>query len=99
MLPGTTVFVAPVENPAYDKPMPKAHKSNLEHPAPILDEEDEETLAAIDGGIRDADADRVVSAEQVREDWLAIALRMQQNARAGLAVERKRLQQILAQRR
>jgi hypothetical protein len=33
--------------------MAKGHKSNLETPAPILDEEDDETLAAIDEGIRD----------------------------------------------
>jgi hypothetical protein len=39
-----------------------------------------------------------VSAEQVREGWVAIALKMQQDARAGLAIERKRLQEILAQR-
>jgi hypothetical protein len=57
-----TVFVAPVRNPAYDEPMAKAKKFDLEDPAPILDEEDEETLAAIDEGIRNADAGRVVSA-------------------------------------
>lgn len=34
--------------PAYDKRMAKAKKFELESPAPILDEEDEETLAAID---------------------------------------------------
>ena len=34
--------------PAYDNPMAKAHKFDLENPAPILDDEDEETLAAID---------------------------------------------------
>jgi hypothetical protein len=44
----TTVFVASVENPAYDNPMAKAHKFDLENPALILDDEDEETLAAID---------------------------------------------------
>jgi predicted transcriptional regulator len=42
-------------------------KFNLETPAPIVDEEDEEALAAIDEGIRDADAGRVVCAEKVRE--------------------------------
>jgi len=98
MLPGTILFVASVENPAYDNPMAKAHKSDLENPAPILDDEDEETLAAIDEGIRDADAGRVVSSERVRENWLAIALEMQRDARAGLATERKRLREILAQR-
>jgi len=77
--------------------MAKAHKFDLENPAPILDDEDDETLAAIDEGIRDADAGRVVSAERVHEDWLAIALQMQRDARAGLAIERKRLREILAQ--
>ena len=67
MLPGTTVFVASVENPAYDSLMAKAHKFDLGSPAPVLDEEDEETLAAIDEGIRDAEAGRVVPAEKARE--------------------------------
>lgn len=78
--------------------MAKAHKFDLENPAPILDDEDDETLAAIDEGIRDAEAGRVVSAQRVREDWLAIALEMQRDARAGLAIERTRLQEILARR-
>ena len=78
--------------------MPKAHKFDLENPAPILHDEDGETLAAIDEGIRDAEAGRVLSAGRVREDWLTIALRIQRDARAGRAIERKRLQEILAQR-
>jgi predicted transcriptional regulator len=47
--------------------MAKARKFDLESPAPILDEENDETLAAIDEGIRDAEAGRVVPAEKVRE--------------------------------
>ena len=47
--------------------MAKAKKFDLEDPAPILDDEDEETLAAIDEGIRDAEAVRVVPAEKARE--------------------------------
>ncbi len=47
--------------------MAKAKKFDLEDPAPILDDEDEETLAAIDEGIRDAEAGRVVPAEKARE--------------------------------
>jgi predicted transcriptional regulator len=47
--------------------MAKAHKFDLENPAPILDDEDEETLAAIGEGIRDAEAGRLVPAEKVRE--------------------------------
>jgi predicted transcriptional regulator len=46
--------------------MAKVKKFELESPAPILHEEDEETLAAIDGGIRDAKAGRTVPAEEVR---------------------------------
>ena len=53
--------------PAYDKPMAKAKKFELESSAPILDEEDEETLAAIDEGLRDAKAGRTVPAEEVRK--------------------------------
>jgi len=44
--------------------MAKAKKFDLEDPASIPDGEDEETLAAIDEGIRDADAGRVVPAEK-----------------------------------
>ena len=40
---------------------------DLNDPAPILDEEDEETLAAINEGIRDAEADRVVPINDVRK--------------------------------
>jgi predicted transcriptional regulator len=45
----------------------KAKRFELESPAPILDDEDEETLAAIDEGIRDAKAGRTVPAEEVRK--------------------------------
>jgi len=51
-------------------------------------------LQGIDEGVRDGD--RVVPAEKVREDWLAIGLELQRDARAGLAIERKRLREILA---
>ena len=56
--------------------MPKAKKFELESPAPIHDEEDEETLAAIDEGIRDAKAGRTVPAEEVRErlpKWITVS--------------------------
>ena len=53
--------------PAYDNLMAKAKKFELETPAPILDEETEETLAAIDEGIRDAKAGRTVPTEEVRK--------------------------------
>jgi len=52
--------------------MPKTKKI-LDEPVPILDEEDETTLAAIDCGVKTADEGRVVSLEQVRQriqKWL-----------------------------
>jgi len=52
---------------AYDNSMAKGKKFDFEDPAPNIDEEDQETLAAIDEGIRDADAGRVVPAEKARE--------------------------------
>lgn len=60
-------FLASVGNPDYDELMAKARKLDLEDPAPILDDEDEETLAAIDEGIRDAEAGRVLPAEKARQ--------------------------------
>jgi predicted transcriptional regulator len=46
--------------------MAKTKKFDLESPAPVVDDEDEETLAAIDQGMRDAEAGRTVPAEEVR---------------------------------
>jgi predicted transcriptional regulator len=46
--------------------MAKSKKFDLENPAPVIDEEDEESLAAIDEGIRDAETGRTVPAEEVR---------------------------------
>lgn len=59
--------VASVPNPDYHQAVAKVKKFELENPAPILDEEDEETLAAIDEGVRDAKAGRTVPAEEVRQ--------------------------------
>ena len=42
------------------------NKVDFDEPAPILDEEDQETLAAIDRGIKAADEGRVVPLEEVR---------------------------------
>ena len=56
--------------------MPGVKKLNLDDPAPILDDEDEETLAAIDEGIRDAEAGRTVPIEEVRKllpQWITTA--------------------------
>jgi predicted transcriptional regulator len=47
--------------------MAKPKEFDLENPTPLLDEEDAETLAAIDEGIRDAEAGRTVPAEDVRK--------------------------------
>ncbi len=46
--------------------MAKPTKFDLENPAPVVDNEDEEALAAIDEGMRDAEAGRTVPAEEVR---------------------------------
>ncbi len=48
------------------KRMSKSKKFDLENPVPVVDDEDEETLAAIDEGIRYAEAGRTVPAEEVR---------------------------------
>jgi predicted transcriptional regulator len=53
--------------------MGKAKKVDVNEPVPILDEEDEATLAAIDRGIKAADEGRVVPLEEVRQrmkTWL-----------------------------
>ncbi len=47
--------------------MAKTKKFDLENPAPVVDDEDEQTLAAIDQGMRDAEAGRTVPAEEVRQ--------------------------------
>ena len=47
--------------------MAKAARLDFHHPAPMPDNEDQETLAAIDEGIHDADAGRIVPAEEVRK--------------------------------
>jgi predicted transcriptional regulator len=47
--------------------MGKAKEFDLEKPAPVIDDEDEATLAAIDEGIRDGKAGRTVPMEKVRK--------------------------------
>jgi len=57
----------------YCEGMAEANGIDFNDPAPVLDEEDEETLAAIDEGIRDAQAGRVVPMEEVRKllpEWI-----------------------------
>jgi predicted transcriptional regulator len=47
--------------------MADANRIDFEDPTSVDDEEDEETLAAIDEGIRDAEAGRTVPIEDVRK--------------------------------
>ena len=47
--------------------MAKAEKFDIENPTPVSDDEDEETLAAIDEGLRDAAQGRTVPAQEVRQ--------------------------------
>jgi len=63
---GSKDFLPSPTKSAYHNFMAKAKKFDLD-PAPVVDDEEDETLAAIDEGIRDADAGRVVPAEKVRE--------------------------------
>jgi len=78
MLPKSKAWfsVALLAHATYDNAMAKAKKFDLEDPAPILDDEDDETLEAIDEGIRDADAGRVALAEDLRQllpKWIVAA--------------------------
>ena len=50
----------------YPSRMAKSKNFDLENPAPVVDDEDEQTLAAIDEGMRDVEAGRTVPAEEVR---------------------------------
>jgi len=47
--------------------MAKTKESDFERPAPVLDEEDDATLEAIDEGLRDSKSGRTVPIEKVRE--------------------------------
>jgi len=47
--------------------MADAKKIDFNEPAPLTDEEDDATLAAIDQGIKDADEGRTVPLEEVRK--------------------------------
>ena len=54
--------------------MAKAKKFELEDSVPLIDDEDEETLAAIDEGLRDVTAGRTVPSEEVRRlmpQWIS----------------------------
>lgn len=47
--------------------MAKPKEFDLEKPVPVIDEEDGETLAAIDEGVRDANSGRTSTIEKVRK--------------------------------
>jgi predicted transcriptional regulator len=47
--------------------MAKVNRIDFDDPTSIQDEEDEETLAAVDEGIRDAQAGRTAPIEEVRK--------------------------------
>jgi predicted transcriptional regulator len=47
--------------------MAKAKDFDLDNPAPVVEDEDEKTLAAIDEGIRDAKVGRTSPIEEVRK--------------------------------
>jgi predicted transcriptional regulator len=47
--------------------MAKVKEFDLDKPAPVTQDEDEQTLAAIDEGIRDAEAGRTLPIEKVRK--------------------------------
>jgi predicted transcriptional regulator len=47
--------------------VPKAKEFDLDRPTPVIEDEDEKTLAAIDEGIRDAEAGRTIPIEKVRK--------------------------------
>lgn len=51
----------------YHSFMARAKKFEFENPLPVVDDEDEQTLAAIDEGMKDAENGRVVPAEEVRK--------------------------------
>lgn len=56
-----------LDGPRYREDMAKVSKIDFDDPTGIDEEEDEETLAAIDDGIRDAKAGRTVPIEEVRK--------------------------------
>jgi predicted transcriptional regulator len=65
------------------------------NPAPVANDEDEETLAAIDEGIRDAEAGRTVPAEEVRRRLPELHAYQDALVRKGL--EEMRRSQVVSQ--
>ena len=61
-------------NEGYYHNMAKVKKFELEDPVLVVGDEDEETLAAIDEGVRDAESGRTVPGEEVRKllpQWIS----------------------------
>jgi predicted transcriptional regulator len=56
----------PKPHPSYYRTMAEAKKHDWEGREPVRDDEDEQTLGAIDEGVRDADAGRTVPLDEVR---------------------------------
>jgi predicted transcriptional regulator len=64
--PTLQIRLAPWKNTGYPKSIARVTEKDFFEPTSLLDDEDEETLAAIDKGIRDADAGRTLPMEEVR---------------------------------
>ena len=66
-------MIAPAQDQDYRKGTAEVKKVDFNDSVPLTEEEDEETLAAIDRGIKAADEGRVVSSEEARrrmQEWL-----------------------------
>ena len=74
--------------------MAKPKKFDLENPAPVVDSEGEETLAAINEGVRDAEAGRTVPAEELRH--LLPALHSYQDALVQKGLEEMRKGRVVS---
>ncbi len=71
LTPEVTLALPPLQG--YRKSMAEVKKQDFCEPAPILDEEDEATLAAIDRGIKAADEGRFLPLGEIRQrmhQWL-----------------------------
>jgi hypothetical protein len=70
--PAHCAFALPAD-PRYREAMAEANRIDFDNPTPIDADEDGETLAAIDEGIRDARDGRTVPMEEVRRllpNWI-----------------------------
>jgi predicted transcriptional regulator len=74
---GSPVTYSPIASKirvGYHHDMPKVKKFDVEDPVPVVEDDDEQTLTAIDEGIRDAEAGRTVPSEEVRKllpQWIS----------------------------